>query len=114
MRILSTVAIVLATTSPAWAQDRDQLVARGEYLAEGILGCGNCHTPKNENAEPIAEMKYAGAFVIDEPGLRAFAPNITMDVKTGIGSWSEEEIIVRIRDGLRPDGTLIGPPMPAN
>ena len=36
-----------------------------------------------------------------------------MDDETGIGTWSDEEIIRGIRDGLRPDGTLIGPPMPS-
>jgi len=54
-----------------------------------------------------------GAFVIEEPGaFTAYAPNITMDIETGIGSWSDEEIVRAIREGFRPDDTLIGPPMP--
>jgi hypothetical protein len=35
-----------------------------------------------------------------------------MDEETGIGAWSDEEIILAIREGVRPDGTIIGPPMP--
>ena len=39
-------------------------------------------------------------------------PNITMDPETGIGGWSDEEIIAAVREGRRPDGLIIGPPMP--
>lgn len=35
-----------------------------------------------------------------------------MDRETGIGSWSDADIVRAIREGVRPDGTLIGPPMP--
>ncbi len=79
---------------------------------EGIVACGNCHTPKDADAVPIEDMRLAGAFVIEEPVFRAYAPNITMDEETGIGSWTDEEIIRAIREGVRPDGTIIGPPMP--
>ena len=39
-------------------------------------------------------------------------PNITPDRDTGIGKWSEADIVVALRDGKRPDGSIIGPPMP--
>ena len=87
-------------------------IDRGEYLAESIVACGNCHTPKNSNGQPILEKKYAGGFLIEEPPFIAYAPNITMDKETGIGHWSDEEIVRSIREGIRPDGTIIGPPMP--
>ena len=97
-----------------YAQDTDEdLLARGTYLMEGIVACGNCHTPKTPDAVPREELKYAGGFVIEEPIFRAYAPNITPDEETGIGTWSDDEIIVAIRDGLRPDGTILGPPMPS-
>lgn len=88
------------------------LLARGTYLMQSIVACGNCHTPKAPDGLPIESMRLAGSFVIEEPGLKAYAPNITMDRETGIGSWSDADIIRAIREGLRPDGTLIGPPMP--
>ena len=40
------------------------------------------------------------------------APNITPDPETGIGRWTDAEIVAAIRDGRRPDGSLIGSPMP--
>ena len=57
-------------------------------------------------------MKLAGGPLIAERGFRAVVPNITPDTETGIGRWSDAEIAAAIRDGRRPDGTLIGPPMP--
>ena len=95
------------------AQSTDELLARGTYLMEGLVACGNCHTPKTPDAVPREELKFAGGFVIEEPGFQAYAPNITPDEETGIGTWTDEEIIVAIRDGLRPDGTILGPPMPS-
>ena len=46
------------------------------------------------------------------PGFDANAPNITPDKETGIGNWTDAQIIASIREGKRPDGTIIGPPMP--
>jgi mono/diheme cytochrome c family protein len=47
----------------------------------------------------------------DLPG-HVIAPNITPAPDTGIGKWSETDIVVALRDGKRPDGSIIGPPMP--
>lgn len=107
--LLTTLASVLVSGTAA----AETLLERGTYLMEGIVACGNCHTPKNADASEVEGMAYAGAFVIEEPGLKAYAPNITPDPETGIGNWTDEEIVVAIRDGLRPDGSLIGPPMPS-
>ncbi|MBN1237040.1 MAG: c-type cytochrome [Gammaproteobacteria bacterium] len=94
-------------------QESDQdLLARGDYLMNGIVGCGNCHSPRNvETGEFIEGMELAGAFVIEEPGFTAYAPNITPDEATGIGSWSDEDIERAVRQGIRPDGSVMGPPM---
>jgi mono/diheme cytochrome c family protein len=87
------------------------LLARGEYLVEGILGCGNCHSGRTPEGEFVAGMEYAGNFVIEEPIFRAYAPNITPAMETGIGSWTDEQIIRAVREGVRPDGQILGPPM---
>lgn len=96
----------------ASSDDDAALLARGNYLVEGIVACGNCHTPRNPDATAREDMRLAGGFLIEEPVFRAYAPNITMDEETGIGTWSDEEIMLAIREGVRPDGTIIGPPMP--
>jgi mono/diheme cytochrome c family protein len=85
---------------------------RGRYLVESIAACGNCHTPKGPQGAPLADRNLAGGFVIEEPDFTAVAPNVTPDRDTGIGSWTDEQIARAIREGIRPDGSLIGPPMP--
>ena len=81
------------------AQESDELLQRGTYLMESIAACGNCHTPKRSDGTPIENLHLAGSFVIEEPALKAYAPNITMDEATGIGSWSDDEIIRAISRG---------------
>ncbi len=85
---------------------------RGAYLVNGIVACGNCHTPKGADGVALPDQELAGGLVIDLPVFHAVAPNITPDKATGIGGWSDEQIIDAIRNGRRPDGTIIGPPMP--
>ncbi|MCC6981946.1 MAG: c-type cytochrome [Bauldia sp.] len=104
-------AVFLAFSSTALAQQDP--VARGDYLVNGILNCGNCHTPRDATGNFVPGMDLAGGFRIDElPAFDAYAKNITPDVDTGIGSWSVEEIITSIREGHTPEGEKIGPPMP--
>lgn len=110
----ATAQVAAPATEPASSRssaEHQALLARGDYLMNGVAACGNCHTPRDENGELIEDMELAGAFVIEEPGFRAYAPNITPDVETGIGSWSDEEIIRAVREGIRRDGSVMGPPM---
>ncbi|MEP3045347.1 MAG: cytochrome C [Roseibium sp.] len=84
---------------------------RGAYLMNSIVACGNCHTPLTPTG-PAMDMELAGRLVDDNPMFTAYAPNITLDKETGIGNWTDGELILAIREGVRPDGTIIGPPMP--
>lgn len=77
-----------------------------------IVACGNCHTPKGPDGLAISDQELAGGTVIDLPIFRSVTPNITPDPETGIGKWTDAQIINAIRNGKRPDGTTIGPPMP--
>lgn len=100
--------VSLAAGAPARAET---LLERGTYLMRGIVACGNCHTPKGPQGE-LPGMELAGSFLMEIPEFTAYAPNITPDVETGIGGWSDAQIVAAIREGKRPDGSLIGPPMP--
>jgi mono/diheme cytochrome c family protein len=88
------------------------LVERGRYLVEVAAFCGVCHTSRGPDGRLLPGMEQAGGRVFTERGFRAIAPNITPDRETGIGSWTDTQIATAIRDGRRPDGSLIGPPMP--
>lgn len=111
-RVSITSGILFVLISVSAESLGNERVARGEYLVNGVVACGNCHTPRNADATAVADMRLAGSFVIEEPEFTAYAPNITQDLETGIGAWSDDEIIRAIREGVRPDGTIIGPPMP--
>ncbi|GGE52798.1 c-type cytochrome [Actibacterium pelagium] len=93
-------------TSPLSAETPEQ---RGEYLVQGPAGCGNCHTPMGPNGF-IMDQDLGGRLVEKNPAFTAYAPNITPSGR--VADWSDAELGRAIREGLRPDGSLIGPPMP--
>ncbi|MFQ5912725.1 MAG: c-type cytochrome [Nitrospinota bacterium] len=100
--------LIFALQGPASAET---LLERGTYLMKGPVACGNCHTPKGPKGE-LPGMELAGGFKIEEEPFTAITSNITPDKETGIGNWTDEQIIRAIREGVRPDGAIIGPPMP--
>lgn len=106
---VTVTAIVLMAAVPAHAESP---LERGTYLMRAVVACGNCHTPKGPEGD-IADMELAGmAPFYSQPGFDANSANITPDVDTGIGGWTDAQIATAIREGHRPDGSLIGPPMP--
>lgn len=112
-RALPLLSLLLAQTGCLGATEGNAaLLERGTYLAQGISGCGNCHTPRTADGTLIEDMKLAGAFVIERPNVKAYAPNITPDEETGIGTWTDEQIVRAIREGVHPEGRILGPPMP--
>jgi mono/diheme cytochrome c family protein len=90
--------------------DDADLLARGEYIA-AVTGCKECHTPFDEHG-PNPRMAYAGGLEVPEPFGTWRSTNITQDEATGIGSWTDEQIIDAIRQGVRPDGERLFPIMP--
>src|SRR5256885_84140 len=85
---------------------------RGAYLVDALAACGNCHTPHDATSKPIPGMELAGGREFDIEAGHIIGPNITPDRETGIGNWSVGQIVYALRNGKRPDGTIIGPPMP--
>lgn len=108
-------ALVLAcfgVAGTAAAQEAD--LARGEYLAR-IMDCGGCHTRGVFLGRPDPDLYLAGSEVgFYLPGLGYFyPPNLTPDPASGLGAWSEEDIIRAVREGVRPDGRILAPVMPS-
>jgi len=56
----------------------------------------------------------AGGNVLEtlEPKMKVWVPNITSDPETGIGRWSDDQVMRAIRDGVRDDGKFLNPIMP--
>lgn len=88
----------------------ETMAERGAYLVNGIGTCGNCHTPRGG---PMKGKPFAGGSPFGGPKapFTAYASNITPDEETGIGSWTDAQIMRAFREGKRPDGSTIGPPM---
>jgi mono/diheme cytochrome c family protein len=108
--------VVLLATSGATAESS---IERGGYLVNTIMACGNCYSPRDAEGRTIAERAFSGGLTFTTPAFIATAPNITPDVETGIGSWSDAEIKRALVQGMRPDhGHLASAPlaaiMPAN
>jgi len=84
-------------------------IERGSYLVNTIGACGNCHA-RDTAFNRIPDL--AGGMEEDGEIGHVVMPNITPDLETGIGKWTDAEVVVSLRDGKRPDGSIIGPPMP--
>lgn len=87
-------------------------VQRGEVLAY-TTGCQDCHTPGTFYGAPNFERQLAGSELgWHGPWGVTYARNLTPDVETGLGGWTDDEIIRALRSGVRKDGSPILPPMP--
>jgi mono/diheme cytochrome c family protein len=111
MRRIYGVVAVTVLLGVGFAAQAETPLERGTYLMQSIVACGNCHTPKGPGGE-VPGMELAGGFTVTDDAFVAVAPNITPDPETGIGRWTDAQIIAAIREGKRPDGSIIGPPMP--
>lgn len=90
----------------------ESALERGRYLMRAVVACGNCHTPQGPKG-PLAGKELAGGVPFEEePAFTSYSANITPHKTDGVGRWTEAQLITAIREGRRPDGTLIGPPMP--
>jgi mono/diheme cytochrome c family protein len=87
------------------------LVERGKYMAD-VMGCMHCHTPFGPNGAPDMNKSWAGGLEVPEKFGTWRSPNITPDPETGIGKWTDEQIVAAVREGKRPDGTSLKPIMP--
>lgn len=67
---------------------------RGRYLADGAAHCSTCHTPRGLLMQEKKELYLTGSQV--GPW---YAPNITSHPTSGIGSWSEAELVQYLRTG---------------
>ena len=110
LAVLAAIALFAWMPSRAAAQDQ---VARGKYLV--TLGlCTDCHTPGYFFGKPD-EKRYLGGSEVgfEIPGLGVFhGPNLTPDKETGLGNWSNEQIVTALQTGVRPDGRILAPIMP--
>jgi mono/diheme cytochrome c family protein len=106
------VALVIGVALAGTASAQSDLVKRGDYLVNGIMTCGNCHTPKGP-AGDVVDKAFSGGLSWDEPPFKVTAPNITPDKETGIGSYSDAELKQLMRKGIKRNGARVAMVMPS-
>jgi hypothetical protein len=103
------------------------LLERGKYLVNHVLLCNDCHSERDWTlySGPAKPPLGAGRPCLDRnskavginfgmggfPG-RLCIRNITPDVETGIGGWTDGEIVRAIREGVSRNGEALFPIMP--
>ncbi len=111
------VAIVVVAAGVAWRlYDRDaevsaadvpatpELIARGAYLVRAG-DCTACHNVSG--GKP-----FAGGFAFNLPFGTIYSTNITPDKETGIGTWSDDDFVRALHQGIAKDGTHLYPAFP--
>lgn len=77
---------------------------RGAYLVQGLGHCGTCHTPKSLTGGDKNDQFLSGANLQNW-----VAPNITADAHSGIGGWSEDDIVKYLKTGANRFDIASGP-----
>jgi mono/diheme cytochrome c family protein len=99
-------ALLAVCLSPWHVASAASPADRGEYLLHAG-GCTSCHTADEDDAVPLA-----GGHALETPFGTFYSPNITPDVETGIGAWSDEEFVDALWHGVAPDGSSYYPAFP--
>ena len=87
--------LLFLNTKPLRPDPRQsELWNRGRYLVKGAAHCSACHTPRGFLMQEKSEEEFSGG-----PVGPWYAPNITSDVNSGIGSWSQDELLHYLSSG---------------
>jgi alcohol dehydrogenase (quinone), cytochrome c subunit len=81
---------------------------RGAYLVQGLGHCGACHTPRGlawqEKALDDGNTNYLSGALLDA----WYAPDLRGDVRTGLGSWSKDDLVDFLKHGHNRGETAFG------
>jgi mono/diheme cytochrome c family protein len=94
-----------AAPTIAGAPASASLLARGEYLTKAA-DCVACHTV------PESGKPFAGGVAFKLPFGTIYSSNITADPQHGIGSWTDDDFVHAVRDGVGKDGQHLYPAFP--
>jgi mono/diheme cytochrome c family protein len=78
---------------------------RGRYLAEAVVHCQECHTPRNFLGALRRSVAYSGN---PQGPDKQKAPNITPDATSGIGKWTLDDITALLKTGQTPEMDFVG------
>ncbi len=88
--------------------ERDQQWNRGAYLVTGLGHCGACHTPRGwamqETALDSGNASFLSGANLDDWS----APSLRQNVATGLGAWSQADIVQFLKTGRNQHGSAFG------
>lgn len=95
------------------------MVERGDYLVNHVAGCVDCHSKRDftKYSGPVVPgSEFGGGFLFDGklaglPGM-VYGRNISPDNETGIGTWTDDDILKAITQGISKNGDTLFPLMP--
>jgi hypothetical protein len=95
-------------------------IAQGEYILKYQAQCWGCHNSSSRDISMAATGEFGppvGGFLFDlseiGPGFgKWYLRNLTPDIETGLGGWTDGEIVQALREGLSKDRTTLFPNMP--
>ncbi|ANN75981.1 c-type cytochrome [Bordetella flabilis] len=99
-------AVPAFAAADAVVPDRPALIARGRYLVDGLGHCVACHAPRNALGATAQEAGLPGG---DIAGLGWYAPALDGAARTGLGGWSEDDIVMLLKTGTGRHGAAAGP-----
>ena len=96
-----------------------KVLERGSYLTNRVAGCIDCHSKRDftkYSGPVIPGTEGGGGLVFDQklamiPGT-LYGRNITPDPETGIGTWTDDEILRAMTQGISKNGDTLFPLMP--
>lgn len=88
------------------SDDANEELKRGEYLVNTLEHCAECHTPRNVAMGIDWSKNLSGGEVGSW-----YAPNITSDKASGIGNWTQEQLVQYLRTGSVPGLAQAAGPM---
>lgn len=88
--------------------EQDDLWNRGAYLVQGPAHCGSCHTPRGLAFQELAlderDQRFLSGALLDG----WYAPSLRNDHNSGLGRWSEADIVTFLKTGRNQHGVVFG------
>lgn len=107
--VLILMALLLflppSVSGSAALSESEEAIERGKYLVIAG-GCISCHRGEDE------EESFVGGLALESDFGTFYAPNITPDMETGIGSWEAKDFLLALQHGRKPGGSFYYPAFP--
>ena len=94
-----------SVSDSAQLSESAEAIERGEYLVIAG-GCISCHRGEDD------EESFVGGLALVSDFGTFYAPNITPDIQTGIGSWEAKDFLLALQHGRTPGGSFYYPAFP--